>query len=200
MATEKAIKLFNEFQKIPIYILAKLSGYDVVKHNYDDLLQEGYLALLTSCEKVDMSYDNHTQYTYLYTAVQQRIIRYIKKLNLYYQTNQSLEAPIHSLEEEEKDLTLNDVLVSEDIIDKESVEKIIPETLSIYRKSIKYGQNQIDDRCNRLEFILKKIAEGYNETEIASMLNISRQRVNEILRRFEDILRKKKYNQYYNIK
>lgn len=192
--TEQARKLFDEFNKIPLYILTKYRNYPVVKNNYDDLLQEGYMGLIKACNYCDPLCDEHKQYVYIYTAVNQQILRAVKKIQK--NSNQiSIYTPIVVDGDDPSDLTLGDTFASDDVIDKESITSMLNNAMKVYKK-YKYNKrkNVKDDHFEKLQLILEKIAIGYSEAEIADSLNLSRQRVHEMVRNFGRVLKQHHYN------
>lgn len=149
-------------------------------NDYEEMLQEGYLALVKAVE----NFDNNLNSEFSSYAV--KCILSLTRNRMYYNMNKSLDDPIN---QENEDITLGDTIKDESIdIEKEAINQ----------KFFSEIRKELASSLNEIEFSIIKGYYGINEKEkstkqLAENLKINVQQVKDIRSNTLQKIKKTKY-------
>lgn len=182
---EIALKLFEENEKLVWYVYHKrIKKNDYIRSFVDDLYQEGCRGLWQGCLSYDAS-QNYMISSFLVKCIERRMIRFIKQF-VDKVPNDILSLDLsHSDDNGPESLTLINNLEFYDVyfddyrITKvmKSIESYINNTACVKKSYVNHYKSQIPKYYR----IVTMLDIGFNQSEIAKDLGISRERVRQII-------------------
>lgn len=181
--TDKQLKLFEDNQNLVYFIYHKLySRYNKYK---DDIIQQGFLALTVACKNYDGKvYPAPT--TYFYKCIDSYMKKYICKHIL---KDKAILLEDITFEHNDRECIPYTIIEKQLYDDENTKEFVVNELIENYYIYMKHHVNahnyqQALDNKDKVEFIINNLYDGMTQTEIADKLNISKQAVNTIIKRF----------------
>ena len=181
--TNEQLKLFEDNQNLVYFIYNKL--YSQYYKYKDDIIQQGFLGLTVACKKYDGKvYPAPT--TYFYKCIDFYMKKYVCRHIL---NNSTLFLDDITFEHNDKECIPYTVIEKHLYNDENTKEFVVNELIKNYYVYMKHHANahnyqQALDNKDKVEFIINGLYDGMTQAEIATKLNISKQAVNTIIKRF----------------
>lgn len=184
-------QLFEENRKIVYYCYSKLLKDEFMEKSREDLIQEGLLALWKACTCYNPDLEIKIS-TYVFPAVQNAMLRWVKLNKPHYYNSISFDEPIKDVED--GDLTIGDTIPYYEEL--EPAVKDINEILKTYKKwlvktRINSNKNFIDLRVFRAYIVLNELIskERVSVRYIDEEYGINRTTVSRIFKELRECLR-----------
>lgn len=199
--------------KIPYFVYYKLLyKTDLIKSNKEDLIQEGFVALCLASKLYNKEKDT-SETNYCIQACKNKMLRYIKHY-IYHNENiesvdyiniETLEGDFGEILDKHagKDLQRYYIYIKENNSIEETDKKVLCECL--HSDILKYAEiyvnkNNAFNRTNliqpyNLKDILNMIESGFTNEQIGKRFGVSKQRINQIIKKIKMIL-PKDYEKY----
>ena len=180
---DEKLKLFAEHKKLVPYVFNRfITKSSTILDYKEDLFQEGYRALWQAC----LSYSNEVgaPSTYFVKCIRGRMFTYINDFIRKYECVLSTNQLYETLEEYESDrsnVNLNNLLSSTDCyFESDRVEHIVQVCKCYWSKQkSKTVRNRTEEaNINTIRRIITLLDLGFNQTEIARILDSTKQTIN----------------------
>lgn len=180
---DKCLKLFTEYERLVPYIYNRyIIRTDEIYSHREDLLQEGYRALWQAC--LSYSADIGKPSTYFFYCIRGKMYAYIndfiRKYEYVLSTNQLYET-LEEYESDRSNTSLSNLLSSTDrYFESDRVEQIV-QVYKCYwskQKSKAVKNRAKEDSVNTIRRIVTLLDLGFNQSEIARILNSTKQTIN----------------------